>query len=364
MPEVPRNILIVDDHPGARETLSALLEPDGHHLQTAASGEEALALIEENPPDVILLDVMMPKMDGFEVCRRLKASAATRSIPVLLVTALDAREHLIEGYEAGAEDFVSKPVNGLELRARVRAFLRMKALYDDQEAMSQMREDMANIIVHDLRSPLNQISMATECLEETAREQGMEAFVKFIAEGVSEIESMVNNLLFYAKTQSESLLLQRQPVDLRDLLGERLERHRLLADSKQVTLALEAPLESFILEVDLNILARIIDNLVSNAIKHSPSASTVTLALREPVEGQLTIEVRDQGKGIPEDLRELIFQKFRSIVTNQAVRTSFGLGLYFCRVGIEAHGGSISVEDNQPGARFCLRLPLESALSE
>jgi DNA-binding response OmpR family regulator len=128
------HVLIVDDTPSMRDALGALLLPEGYHLAFAASGQEALDRLQELSPDVILLDVMMPGMDGFQVCERLKADERWRHIPTILVTSLDSQEDLVRGLDAGADEFLTKPVTGLELRARVRTMLRIKQQFDEQQA--------------------------------------------------------------------------------------------------------------------------------------------------------------------------------------------------------------------------------------
>ena len=148
------HIFVVDDDPSARETAKMLLLPEGYEMSFAPNGLEALAQLNHFEPDVILLDVMMPGMDGFELCQKLKSVSAWRHIPIILVTALDGKEHLSRGLEVGADDYVSKPINKLELRARVRSMLRIKQRHDDMERMLELREDLSRMFLSLIRSPL------------------------------------------------------------------------------------------------------------------------------------------------------------------------------------------------------------------
>ncbi len=167
MNEFP-TVLIIDDEPSARQTMEMLLMREGYQLSFAADAYEALAHLDDEdeiPPDVILLDVMMPGMDGFELCQRLKQNPNYQHIPIILVTALDSKQDLARGLEAGADDFLHKPYHGLELRARVRSMLRIKKRHDALQVALQLRQDLANMIVHDIRSPLSSILIACDLLE-------------------------------------------------------------------------------------------------------------------------------------------------------------------------------------------------------
>lgn len=160
----PASILIIDDEPDNFDVIETLLHEQDYQLNYAASGQRALDRLHIFEPDVILLDVMMPDLDGIEVCQRIKANPQWQAVPIIMVTALTAKEDLARCLAAGADDFISKPVNGTELRARVHSMLRIKHQYDNVQALLQLREDMVNMIVHDLRNPLACIVLATEVL--------------------------------------------------------------------------------------------------------------------------------------------------------------------------------------------------------
>ena len=147
-------ILIVDDEASARATLEALLLVEGYNFIFAENADKAIISLEKTLPDIILLDMMMPEMDGMELCHVIKRNKKWQHIPIILVTALDSKEDLKRGIQAGADDFLSKPVSGIELRARVKSMLRIKAQYDQLQKMMMLREELANMVVHDMRSPL------------------------------------------------------------------------------------------------------------------------------------------------------------------------------------------------------------------
>ncbi|HBW88968.1 MAG TPA: hybrid sensor histidine kinase/response regulator, partial [Cyanobacteria bacterium UBA11149] len=159
------SILVVDDEPDNLDVIEALLHGEDYEINYAPNGKRALNFLNSFKPDVILLDVMMPEMDGIEVCKRIKAEPKWQAIPIIMVTALTRKEDLAECLEAGADDFISKPVNRLELRSRVHSMLRIKQQHDKLEALLNAREDMVKLIVHDLRNPLSGILLLTDILK-------------------------------------------------------------------------------------------------------------------------------------------------------------------------------------------------------
>jgi signal transduction histidine kinase len=356
-------ILIVDDEPSARDTLEALLFAEGYDLASTASGQEVLDRLGGFAPDVILLDVMMPGMDGFEVCQRLKAEERWRHIPIILVTALDSKRDLARGLDAGADDFVHKPVNGIELRARVRSMLRIKKQYDELEATLRLREDLSNLVVHDLRNPLASIMLFGALLKRSlTTPQDLERLDKLLTAG-RRLESLVNDLLIMAKTQADKLVLNRTLVDANQLVSAALENHYALAQFKGIELSAELAEQSHPLPLDENLFQRVLDNLLSNAIKFSPNDSAITLrvayaATPTSQKPRARIQVIDQGPGIAAADRERIFDPFEIIEMKKKGVAQTGLGLAFAKMVVDAHGGRISVAANQPqGSIFTVEIP-------
>jgi signal transduction histidine kinase len=344
-------ILIVDDEQIGRDTLEALLFGGNYHLCFAEDGPTALASVEAEAPDLILLDVMMPGMDGYTVCEALKGDDRWRPIPIILVTALDSKEELARGFEAGADDFLSKPVSSLELRARVRSMLRLKHQFDELQAMLQLREDLANMIVHDMRSPLTTMLGLSELLK-----QGLikpdSPDIDTLVHQVLRLNGFVNDLLTMAKMKSGKLLINRTPVDLKKIIASLERGYRIVAQSKGINFVLKLPSVIPLVELDANLFQRVLDNLLSNAMKYSMRDSAVTLAVEYPASGPygLCVIVSDEGVGIPEQKRQRIFEKFETLEHEPSPEPAahLGLGLAFCKMVIEAHQGRISVRANQP----------------
>lgn len=353
----PASLLIVDDELDNFDVLEALLLKEGHELHYAKSGMAALAFLENTPPDAILLDVMMPEMDGMEVCQRVKAHPEWHHIPIIMVTALTAKEDLARCLNAGADDFISKPVNAQELRARIRSMLRIKRQHDDLQNIMQLREDMVNMMVHDLRTPLAIILMATFILKIPGRSP--EEFgknIERIEHAGYQLQSQIDSLLLLAKLESDTMALNRSDIDLSALCSAALKEFESISDQRHITLNATLPVPGGCINVDANIFRRVIDNLLSNAIKFSRAGSEVLLEAEYLAADQAVIRVKDFGYGVSDVLKQSIFEKFEVGQFLENV-PQIGLGLAFCRMAIEAHGGRITVEDNIPnGAIFSVYL--------
>jgi two-component system sensor histidine kinase/response regulator len=345
-------ILIVDDEASARDTMESLLFREGYELAFAASGPEALTRLDELKPDVILLDVMMPGMDGFRVCQRLKTDKRWQHIPIILVTALDGKEDLAIGFEAGANDFLSKPVSGLELRARVRSMLRIKKQHDELEATSRLREDLTHMMVHDMRGPLTAIWGFSQLLKRNITAPDALKDIELIGTEARRLNSLLNDMLIAAKMEAGEPILNRLAVDMNQLALEVERSHRVIAQARGIHLVTDLPEESRQISLDANLFQRVLDNLVSNALKFSPADSTVTLRVQYPETDNgsphVRIQVLDEGPGIPEEHRDRIFEKFEIVALKERNVPQCGLGLAFCKMVVEAEGGRISAGANEP----------------
>ena len=349
-------ILIVDDEPSARKTIEMLLLREGYSMQFAGNGPEALSKLEHLPPDVILLDVMMPGMDGFEVCRVIKQSSEWQHIPIILVTALDSKRDLARGLDAGADDFLQKPFNSLELRARVRSMLRIKRRHDELEAALRLREDLSNMIVHDIRSPLSSILIYCDLLENFVSDVTGHDYLDTVREETNRLSAFLTDMLMMAKMEDGKLVLVPSEVDINALVQSALEGYRSMARLKGLELVLDTPNETQLIELDKNLWRRVLDNLLSNAIKFSPTNGRIHVQVSYPRnnkaesgEPQLRIHVIDEGPGIPPEHHQTIFDKFKIVASGRRDIAQVGLGLAFCKMVVEAHKGRIYVASNQPG---------------
>lgn len=373
------SILVVDDEPNGFDVIEAHLYREGYELTYASSGAEALNCLDTIEPDVILLDVMMPEMDGMELCRRIKSDRRWKHIPIVMVTALNSKEDLARSFDAGADDFLTKPISGIELRARVRSMLRIKHQYDALQEMIALREDLSNMIVHDLRNPLTRILAESHFLSESdLTEEDIES-IELISSAGRQLNSMINDLLIQAKMESGKMVLNRAEANLNQIVEESLLEFKSVAVSKNLQLKSQITENSLIVSVDASLIRRVIDNLLSNAYKFSPKDGTITIAVDSLEEDGLgmangewvqpkvptpnsqspkkvRIQVADEGFGIEEELKQSIFQKYEVGKVMKGV-SQLGLGLAFCKMVIDAHGGTIFVDNQNPqGAIFTVIL--------
>ena len=353
-------VLVVDDDAMNRRLLGSLLISHGYQISEAVDGEDALRQISVAPPDLILLDVMMPKLDGIEVCRRLQSDENTAPIPVLLVTALHDRPDRLRGIASGATDYITKPIDTADVLLRVRNALRTKHLYDQKNTLLRLRENLSDMIVHDLRNPLLAITLCAQRLETQTAVPEVPRLAGAITEQVLLLERFISDLLNISKMEQGHLSLQRSREDLVGLGRAAFRNHQRLADSKDIRLEIVAPECDCSAEVDKDLFSRLLDNLISNAVKFAPKGTLVSLRIRHPDDGAMMwhVLVEDEGPGIPLDYRESIFDKYGVVKMKNSNVPQTGLGLALCRMVAEVHGGRIYVTPRLPhGSIFTVELP-------
>ncbi len=372
----PAKILVADDAPDSVQLLEDLLRAAGYEVITAYDGLQALerALVEQ--PNLVLLDVMMPKMDGFEVCRRLKQADHMRFTPVVLITILQDLEYKIRGLEAGADEFLSKPFNRLELLTRVRALLHTNALYrelqESYEALRRMealRNDLIGMIAHDLRSPLTVILGTLEVLAEDLRDVLSEEHSHAIGVAVRAARrqmGLIHNILDVQRLEEGKMPLNLGRIDLQPIILSAIGGAGLQATWRDIELTLDLPPDLPPVRADAALVERILANVIDNALRHTSVGGRVHVSAGLLAEGQgggcVVVHVADTGPGVPEAEREAIFDKFRQADTTQkGTQGTSGLGLAFCRMALEAQGGHIWV-DSAPdwGAVFSFTLPIDT----
>ena len=351
-------ILVVDDEIHNFDVIEALLFKDKYELKYAADGVQALELLNTIQPDLILLDVMMPGLDGIEVCRRIKSNPHVRHIPIVMATALDSKEDLASCLEAGADDFISKPISGLELRARVKSMLRIKQQYDILKETLQMRDDLSTMIVHDLRNPIGNILFACVLLLQKEVDEKQKQKIEQIVDAAQRLSALTDDLLIMAKMESGSLKLNPTSVDINDLINRLVEEFSSLASHNDIQIITQLSATKIEISIDANLFRRLLENLLSNAIKFSPPDSEVIIKVDrlDLPEKNIQIQVSDRGMGVKDEFKQSIFNKYETGTKFKDVN-QIGLGLAFCKMVVEAHQGKIYVEDNQPkGSIFTVQI--------
>ncbi|PSP18812.1 MAG: hybrid sensor histidine kinase/response regulator [Cyanobacteria bacterium QS_8_64_29] len=357
-------VLAVDDSPDSRLLVQSILEAEGYAVSLAESGWQALASVERAPPSLLLLDVMMPELDGFEVTRRIRANPNLPFVPILLVTAYD-RPNAAQGLDSGADDFLRKPLDVDELLARVRSLLRLKHSVDERDEIARQRADFVSRLTHDLRTPLVAADRMLSLFQQGAfgeLNESMREAVDTMASSNRSMLDMVNTLLEVYRHEAGRKTYDFTRVDLRALLGEVLQELEPLARERGLALHRELDAgEAAIVSADRVELRRVLANLVDNAIKFT-DAGWVAVRLQSLPYGKdgrpwLAVEVADTGRGISPQEQQTLFERFRQGQHGQA---GSGLGLHLSQRIAQQHGGTITLRSQVgEGSTFTLKLPAQ-----
>lgn len=369
-------VLVVDDDPVNFDVIEILLFKEEYELHYKDNGADAIASLAEIKPDIILLDVMMPYMDGIEVCQQIKNAKKWQHIPIIIISALSDKEDLARCLEAGADDFISKPINSLELCARVRSMLRIKSQYDHIQETMVLREEMMQTIVHDLRNPLVGIMLGCESLKAVDMSDRAKKRIDQIGKTIKQMRLLIDDILTIGRIEAQKLILDLTKIDITEIAKSVINDFEPITLSKKIQLVGRFATEPAYTSADMQLIRRVLTNLIDNAIKFSPQQSSIILSVEclpknpdhpdpdhlDPDHQDLVkIQVIDCGTGVSAAQKQVIFEKYE--VGNIVLRVSqIGLGLSFCKMAIEAHQGAISVTDNQPkGAIFTIFLNRETA---
>ncbi|MGF1589832.1 MAG: response regulator [Pleurocapsa sp.] len=340
-------ILAVDDIPDNLLLIQLALEQEGHHVVLAHNGETAIRQVKQAPPSLILLDVMMPGMDGYEVTRRIREDKNIPFIPILLVTARE-ESSLVEGLDAGADEFVRKPFQIDELQARVRSMLRLKETIDQ-------RENFVSCLTHDLRTPIVAANRMLDLIKQAAfgdvTKEQEEAIVNIISSNQNLLE-MLNKLLETHHYELGQKILSFIPVDLEQLITDVVTELNPLTAEKDIELAANLSKVAAI-NGDRLELRRVLTNIIGNAIKFTDQGK-VTVSLTQN-ESQVLIQIKDTGIGISPQEQQTVFQRYHQ---GNHRRAGKGLGLYLCQQIIYAHQGKLTVNSQVgKGSTFTVFLP-------
>jgi len=355
-------ILLVDDTPRNLQVLGNILKKQTYHLAVATHGQEALERVKEVYPDLILLDIMMPGLSGFDVCEALKKDESTRDIPVIFLTAKTETEDIVRGFELGAVDYITKPFNGTELLARVKTHLTLKDTRDALKTTLAAKDRFFSIIAHDLRSPFSTIVSFLKLVDQRADQYSKEDILELTQELRAKADTtmaLLENLLQWSRAQTGGIVFEPVDIDTETLFSTVMDVMQTAALMKHisVTLKLEPQLT---FTGDPNMLATVLRNLISNAIKFTHPKGTVEVSAHRLGE-EIEIIVSDNGVGMSAKTRDKIFRLDTKMTTDgTAQERGSGLGLILCMEFIHQHGGRIWTESEKDrGSRFIIRLPQE-----
>ena len=371
-------ILIMDDHPANLEILIELFEQTRFDISFASDGRTCLDIARSDHPDIILLDVMMPDMDGFEVCRQLKRHPDTCDIPVIFMTALSDTVEKVKGFELGALDYITKPFQAQEVLARVNIHLTLQRLQrelirknaelqaglDREKELNQIKSRFISVASHELRSPLTIISMTSKMLKRYADRMSAEKKLEqldIIEDAVTKMADLLDDVLLLVKVESHQFQFHPTHLDVAAYCRDITDQFRsICADAHVLEFSVHG--EGFEANIDPKLLRHIFSNLLSNAIKYSPNGGTIQFEIfRETGSSDIRFCVRDEGIGIaPGDLEHLFDAFHRGGNVDQIKGT--GLGLWIVKQFVELHSGTLDVESELGrGTTFTIRLPFEQS---
>lgn len=363
-------VLVVDDVDPNVLLLKALLTNEKYQAITANNGMQALEVVEKENPDLILLDIMMPGMSGFEVAVKLKADPKTAEIPIIFLTALNSPADIVNGFQVGGSDFVTKPFNKEELIIRVRHQISLVAaqriiLQQTEELKKTItaRDKLYSVIAHDLRSPIGSIKMVLNMLilnlPKEAIGEEMEHLLTVANQTTEDVFALLDNLLKWTRSQIGKLNVVYQDADIVELLEGVVEIYKLVAAVKNISIKLAVP-ESVPVYADIDMLKTIVRNLLSNAVKFSHEGTEVVVKVE--IKGdRVVVSVRDRGCGIDEKSQKMLLHAnthFSTFGTNN--EEGAGLGLLLCQDFVTKNGGKLwftSTKDK--GSTFYFDLPLK-----
>lgn len=330
-------------------------------MAAAGNGKQALDMIPEARPDLILLDVMMPGLDGFEVCEQLKKDPETKDIPVIFLTARVDTTDVIKGFDLGAVDYVTKPFKGAELLSRIKTHLELKFARESLKELNATKDKLFSIIAHDLRNPLQVLMFSADLLSrnyDDYDENKKKEFIRKIFIGTNQLSDLLDNLLGWARSQRGIIETEIEKIHISTLAEENVTLFKDLAEKKNVRLTSEVD-SGYYAFADRNMVHIIIRNLVSNAIKFTPTGGEVKITASANFDS-MQICVVDTGVGIPaEDISNLFRIDKQKTTLGTAKEKGSGLGLILCKEFAEKNHGTIDVTSIPgEGSSFKVSLPL------
>jgi len=361
---IKAHILIVDDQQLNICCLKKIFEVEdtSWRISTATSGQQAMDIATSSPPDAILLDIMMPVMDGYQICRALKKEPKTSEIPVIFITAMKAVENLVAAFESGGSDYITKPFNSLEVVSRVKSHLELKFARDRLKKLSEWKDSLISIISHDLRGPINNLRLLTDVMETDIESLNLDPFysshLKQVRGALDDVKYLMNDLLSWAVSQPDAHSNKKNFItDARETIEECLKLFENEIKSKNISL--ESRLnENLSAKTDRFVIMTLMRNIISNSIKFTPSGGKITVTARSE-NGIVNIEVSDNGIGMNNETLSKLFTCGEKI-NARGVRDEkgAGVGLSICAELLERHGGTINAESEpDKGSKFMLTLP-------
>jgi len=347
-------ILIVDDNTRNIQVLGSIMDREDCDIYFAENGKDALALAEQESFDLFLLDITLPDIDGYEICRRLKENPETSDVPVIYITARNDEEDIVRAFESGAVDYVTKPFRRNELLARVMTHLKLKDREKELLQLNAAKDRFYSIISHDLRSPLSSIVSIFEMLHERAdkiEEKEIKELISSGGKASERLKGLLENLLVWTESQRGTIEFQPENMNIWEVAKESAELLLQMAQNKGVKIINGIP-SDIMVNADKNQIRTVLRNLISNALKFTQTEGVVSVSAKR-IQDLIEVSVTDTGRGIDAEYIPRLFridQKYKTKGTQG--ETGSGLGLLLCRDFVEMNRGQIRVEST-PGKGSC-----------
>ena len=371
-------VLVVDDVPTNVMLVQAILKKEGYTLLTTDSGAKALLttdsgakalrIAQERHPNLILLDIMMPEMDGYEVLQHLKSNPETNNIPVIIMSALSDMQSIVKGYQLGATEYVTKPFQREELVKRVAhryELFSIKRIKQELENTIESRDTLYSVIAHDLRSPLGSLKMMNNAIlmmvDKNQVSDEVYEMLQMMNKTSEEIFQLLDNLLKWAKNRLNKQNIYRQQVDINSIVNSTAEIFIPMATQKGISIMLEGLDKELMGSTDIDMVKTIVRNLISNAVKFSYEKGLITVSTK--TDGDfVVVSVKDSGKGIKKEDRGKLLRSnthFTSYGTNN--EKGSGLGLMLCKDFVEQLGGKLWFDSEEgKGTTFYFSLKVSN----
>ena len=359
--ESRQKVLIVDDVTKNIQLVASFLKQSGYEINYALSGKAAIRHVKKEHFDLIMLDIMMPEMDGFEVCEKLKEDDKTKDIPVIFLTAKTDIESVTKAFEIGGIDYITKPFNKAELLARVKTHLELQLQKKNLRELNATKDKFFSIIAHDLRSPLNQLIGLSEILQNMIKSEQREdaiRLVNIINESAKSGRMLLENLLEWSRSQTGSINFGPESLDLSIVTQEVVDLVAQNANQKEISIVSKIKTGT-IAFADINMVKTILRNLISNSIKFTPFGGEIKLDAKVSKD-IITYAVTDNGIGIDDsDIKKLFRMDINPKTIGKSKEKGTGLGLILCKEFVEINGGEIWVESTLgKGSSFVFSLPI------
>jgi two-component system sensor histidine kinase/response regulator len=358
----PGCLLVVDDQESNIQVVGGALGQLGFEILPASGGAQAFQRLAVRRPDLILLDLLMPEMDGFEVCRRIRENPDWAEIPVIFLSSADDKGLIVRALESGGVDYITKPFNHAELVTRVRTHLALKRARDALKQLAEDRDELLGILTHDLKNHLGGMDMSAQLLRDRT-EAMADPKLRLMAENISHSSSQMLAFVkeFLANASADhGLSLRTEPVNLADAAVRAVQQHQGAAKCKQLVVKLVLPpTNGMLVQADAAALNQVLDNLLSNAVKFSPPGKQIRLTVCAPGTRYIECQVQDEGPGFSETDKTGMFRRYgRLSARPTGGEPSTGLGLSIVKKLVLAMQGELACESTPgSGATFAFRLP-------